>query len=92
MPQLTVGTTPLRLVAYNRNRKRLLILNEGDAGLVAIIRVNPSGIAGISQNIPVFPRGSLQYAKEYGDKPELDYYVVSDTANTTVTYEETYEA
>lgn len=72
---ITVGTTSVLLLPLNKDRKTLIICNDGNVGTVYLSFGNPA-----SQNygLPVYAKGNYQMASSLGNLFLGEVYAISD--------------
>jgi len=79
--KITVGTTVTQAVAYNKNRTALGIANLSDT---AVLYFGHTQELTTAQGFPILSKTITFFNKGLGDNPWLQYFLISDTANTDV--------
>jgi len=85
---ISVGTTPVRAVYANPKRSSLTILNTHTTAKVYYGRSNQ---VTTSDGIPIYSETAAVFLKGLGDRPDLEYWLISDTVATDVRVDESSE-
>lgn len=78
---ITVGTTAIQAVRYNKSRTSLVIFNNSTT---ATVYYGSDGTLTASNGIPIPPRSGMVFSKQSGDDPRISYWLVSSAAGTDV--------
>lgn len=83
----TVGTTAMKVVQANSRRTALGIANLSTTATLYIGNdVNVSSTNGF----PIFSTSTRDMNSGLGDQPELEYWLISDTASTSIAVQESF--
>lgn len=85
--QKTVGTTALRLVEPNRKRTSLIIFNQSTG---ATLYVGFDNHVSTVRGMPVAPQTGMVFSELLGDRPDLEYWVLSSAVSTDLRIMEAY--
>lgn len=83
--QITVGTTPVRVVASHVKRTALGMANMHSTGIV-YYSTRPDVAA--DNGFPIFPKTVRDLNIGLGDEPMLEYFAISDTAGVILSVTE----
>lgn len=78
---ISVGTTRRRAVHSDIKRTSLGIANHHTS---AIIYFGHTSELTVDGGFPIAPKTTIFFNEGFGDRPDLEYYLVSDTADTDV--------
>lgn len=80
-------TSEMNIAGRNKDRTSLVITN---AHTTAILFVRDAKGVATTNGMPIYPRGSANLSVLLGDDPTLDWWAISDTADTIVRVYEGY--
>lgn len=78
---ILVGTTVKRATHSDIERTSLGIANEHAS---AVLYYGHTTELTAANGFPILPKTSLFFNVGFGDRPDLEFYVISDTANTPI--------
>ena len=77
----TIGTTEDRIAKKNPDRTSMIIHCNN---ATAVLYFRDSKGVSTSNGLPIRPRGYIALSVDQGDDPTLEFWAISDTANTDV--------
>lgn len=83
-----VGTNAVRAVHSNDRRTALGFANEHAS---AVVYYGHTSQLNTDKGFPILPKTSMFFNKGFGDEPELEFWLISDTASTDVKIMEFYQ-
>lgn len=83
-----VGTSAVRAVHSDNARTALGFANEHTS---AVLYYGHTSQLSEGKGFPILPKTSMFFNKGFGDEPELEFWLVSDTADTSVKIMEFYQ-
>ena len=84
----TIGTTPVRIVFSNTKRTSLTLENHS---ATQTLRVSPIKGDIATHGLRMFPADKVNLNRGDGDRPDLEWWVVSDGAGATLMIMEAWE-
>lgn len=78
---LSIGVAAKRATHSDKDRTSLGIANEH---ATAILYFGHTSELSASNGFPIQPKTSIFFNKGFGDQPELEFWLISDTASTPV--------
>lgn len=78
---LSVGTTRRRAVHTDIKRTSLGISNNHST---AVIYYGHTSELSVDSGFPILPKTIMFFNRGFGDRPDLEFWLVSDTANTNI--------
>ena len=81
---ITIGTSESKIIDRNNKRTVLTIQNTHASAIIKISSINGKSSIGIR----IYPKDMIILQAVDGDRPDLPYYAISDTATTIVNLSE----
>ncbi len=78
---ITVGTTAIQAVRFNKDRSSLVIFNNS---ATATVYYGSDGALTAANGIPIPPRSGMAFSRQTGDDPRISYWLVSSALTTDV--------
>lgn len=85
---VSVGLTAIRVCQALPRRTSLLFKNNSTTATVYYGRSNQLTV---DNGMTIPPSGSIGFLRQLGDRPDLEYWLVADTAGTDVRIDESTE-